>query len=193
MFNGRHAGVPAVYRGRHQARRGRQVLRRGLDYVNAVDHLEISDTEVTANVYGSSEYTVCLVIDDQRLSGGCTCPYGRDGFFCKHCVAVGLSVLELGDELPRHLEAARAQQQAVDAWLQSLSKEELLAELRGLLDENRELRQRFELRAAAMNTDALAIRRAVMDFIMPPRGEYLALRRGLPLRQRDIQRGRGDR
>ena len=25
-----------------------------------------------------------------------------------------------------------------------------------------------------MNTDALAIRRAVMDFIMPPRGEYLA-------------------
>jgi hypothetical protein len=35
------------------------------------------------------------------------------------------------------------------------------------------LRQRFELRAAAMNTDALAIRRAVMDFIMP-RGEYLA-------------------
>ena len=147
---------------------------RGLDYVNAVDHLEISDTEVTANVYGSSEYTVCLVIDDQRLSGGCTCPYGRDGFFCKHCVAVGLSVLELGDELPRHLEAARAQQQAVDAWLQSLSKEELLAELRGLLDENRELRQRFELRAAAMNTDALAIRRAVMDFITPPRGEYLA-------------------
>jgi uncharacterized Zn finger protein len=147
---------------------------RGLEYVNAVDHLEISDTEVTASVYGSSEYTVCLVIDDQRLSGGCTCPYGRDGFFCKHCVAVGLSVLELGDELPRHLEAAHVQQQAVDAWLQSLSKEELLAELRGLLEENRELRQRFELRAAAMNTDALAIRRAVMDFIMPPRGEYLA-------------------
>lgn len=58
--------------------------------------------------------------------------------------------------------------------MQSLSKEELLAELRGLLDENRELRQRFELRAAAMNTDALAIRRAVMDFITPPRGEYLA-------------------
>ena len=58
--------------------------------------------------------------------------------------------------------------------MQSLSKEELLAELRGLLDENRELRQRFELRAAAMNTDALAIRRAVMDFIMLPRGEYLA-------------------
>jgi uncharacterized Zn finger protein len=146
---------------------------RGLEYLDAVDDLKISDTEVTASVYGSSEYTVCLIIGDQRLSGGCTCPYGRDGYFCKHCVAVGLSVLEMGDELPRHLEATRAQQQALEAWLQSLSKEELLAELRGLINEDRELRQRFELRVAAMNTDALAIRRAVMDLIMPPRSDYV--------------------
>jgi hypothetical protein len=61
----------------------------------------------------------------------------------------------------------------LEAWLQSLSKEELLAELRGLLDEDRELRRRFELRSAAMNTDALAIRRAVMDLIMPHRSEYI--------------------
>jgi hypothetical protein len=84
-----------------------------------------------------------------------------------------LSVLEIGEDLPRHVEAARAQQQELEAWLQSLSKEELLAELRGLLDEDRELRRRFELRAAAMNTDALAIRRAVMDLIMPHRSEYI--------------------
>ena len=56
--------------------------------------------------------------------------------------------------------------------MQSLSKEELLAELRGLLDENRELRQRFELRAAAMSVGAPAIRRAVMDLIMAPSSEY---------------------
>lgn len=153
---------------------GDRSYERGLEYLNAVEDLEISDTEITASVYGSSEYTVCLVIDDQRLSGGCTCPYGRDGFFCKHCVAVGLSVLEMGEDLPRHVEATRVQQQALEAWLQSLSKEELLTELRGLINDDRELRQRLELRAAAMNTDALAIRRAVMDFIMPPRGEYLA-------------------
>jgi uncharacterized Zn finger protein len=153
---------------------GDRSYERGLEYVDAVEDLEISDTEVTASVYGSSEYTVCLIIGDQRLSGGCTCPYGRDGFFCKHCVAVGLSVLEMGEDLPRHVEATRVQQQALEAWLQSLSKEELLTELRGLINDDRELRQRLELRAAAMNTDALAIRRAVMDFIMPPRGEYLA-------------------
>jgi uncharacterized Zn finger protein len=147
---------------------GDRSFERGLEYLDAVEDLEISDTEVTASVYGSSEYTVCLIIGDQRLSGGCTCPYGRDGFFCKHCVAVGLSVLEMGEDLPNHIEAARVRQQALEAWLQSLSKEELLAELRGLLDEDRELRQRFELRAAAMNVDALTIRGAVMEFIVPP-------------------------
>ena len=152
---------------------GARSFERGLEYLDAVEDLKISDREVTASVYGNSEYTVCLIIADQRLSGGCTCPYGQDGFFCKHCVAVGLSVLEMSEEFPRHVEAARAQEQALEAWLQSLSKEELLAELRGLLDEDRDLRQRLELRAAAMNVDALTIRRAVMEFIAPPRGEYL--------------------
>ena len=152
---------------------GARSFERGLDYLSAVEDLEISDTEVTASVYGTREYTVRLVLSDQGLSGGCTCPYGQDGFFCKHCVAVGLSVLEMGEDLPQHIEATRAERQALEAWLQSLSQEELLAELRGLLDEDRDLRRRFELRAAAMNSDALTIRRAVMEFVVPPRGEYL--------------------
>jgi uncharacterized Zn finger protein len=57
---------------------GDKSFERGLEYLDAVEDLEISDTEVTANVYGSSEYTVCLMIGDQRLSGGCTCPYGDE-------------------------------------------------------------------------------------------------------------------
>lgn len=151
---------------------GARSFERGLDYLGAVEDLEISDTEVTAQVSGRSEYTVCLIFGDLRLSGDCTCPYGRDGFFCKHCVAVGLSVLEMGENLPRHIEATRAQQQALEAWLQSLSPEELRAELRALLAEDPELRRRIELRAAAMNVDALTIRRAVSDLIRPPRSEY---------------------
>ncbi|SRR6266567_6872457 len=77
---------------------GARSFERGLEYLDAVQDLRISDGEVTASVYGNSEYTVCLIIGDQRLSGGCTCPYGQDGFFCKHCVAVGLSVLEMGED-----------------------------------------------------------------------------------------------
>jgi uncharacterized Zn finger protein len=55
---------------------GARSFERGLDYLSAVEDLEISDTEVSASVYGTSEYTVRLVLSDQRLSGSCTCPYG---------------------------------------------------------------------------------------------------------------------
>ena len=57
-----------------------------------VEDLEIGDAQITACVYGSSAYEVCLTFGGDGLGGACTCPYGRDGFFCKHCVAVGLSV-----------------------------------------------------------------------------------------------------
>jgi uncharacterized Zn finger protein len=56
---------------------GTRSFERGLEYLDAVEDLKISDREVTASVYGNSEYTVCLIIADQRLSGGCTCPYGQ--------------------------------------------------------------------------------------------------------------------
>ena len=56
----------------------------------------------------------------------------------------------MGEDLPA-IEAARAERQALDSWLESLSKEDLLAELSGLLDEDRDLRRRFELRAASAN------------------------------------------
>ena len=98
---------------------GARSFERGLDYLGAVGDLEISDTQVTASVYGNSEYSVRLVFGDQGLSGSCTCPYGRDGFFCKHCVAVGLSVLEMGEDLTWHIEATRAERQALEVWLQS--------------------------------------------------------------------------
>ena len=152
---------------------GARSFERGVDYVDEVADLEIASTQITATVYGSSEYRVCLTFGDEGLDGDCTCPYGRDGFFCKHCVAVGLSVLNMGDELPRHIETARAQRQMLDSWLESLSKEELLAELSGLLDEDRDLRRRFELRAASVNLDAATIRRAVRELIGLPRRGYI--------------------
>lgn len=145
---------------------------RGLGYLHAVADLEVTATEITATVYGGSDYRVRLAAGG-GLSGTCTCPYGQDGFFCKHCVAVGLSVLELGDDLPRQVEASRARRERLESWLATFSREELLAELLGLLDEDRDLRQRFELRAMSANADALAVRRAVMELIAPPYGGYI--------------------
>jgi uncharacterized Zn finger protein len=154
---------------------GDRSFERGLDYLHAVEDLEIGGAEITASVYGNSEYRVCLAFGDERLTGGCTCPYGQEGFFCKHCVAVAMCVLKMGDDLPRQMEAMRAGRQALESWLESLSKQELLAEVLALLREDRDLRRRLELRAAAANADAVTVRRAVRELIMPRRSsaEYI--------------------
>jgi uncharacterized Zn finger protein len=156
-----------------KAAAGAKSFERGLDYVRDVEDLEVASTQVTAWVYGSSKYRVCLTFGDEELSGSCTCPYGQEGFFCKHCVAVGLAVLETGEDLPVLIEATRAERHALESWLESQSKEELLAELLGLLDEEPDLRRRFELRAAAVNLDAVTVRRAVQELIMLPRRGYV--------------------
>ena len=152
---------------------GARSFERGLDYLRDVEDLDVTSTQITACVYGTSKYRVCLAFDDEGLSGSCTCPYGQEGFFCKHCVAVGLAVLEKGEDLPVLIEATRAERQALESWLESLSKKELLAELLGLLDAEPDLRRRFELRAASVNLDAVAIRRAVQELILLPRSGYV--------------------
>jgi uncharacterized Zn finger protein len=110
-----------------------------------VDDLEISSTEITATVDGGD---VTLVVSDDGLTGSCTCPEGQGGFFCGHCAATGLAVLEFGNDLPRHVEARQVHDVAVRSWLESLSREELLAELLDLVAEDPDLRQRYQLRAA---------------------------------------------
>ena len=152
---------------------GARSFERGLDYLRDVEDLDVASTQITACVYGSSKYRVCLAFGDEVLSGSCTCPYGQEGFFCKHCVAVGLAVLEMGEDLPVLIEATRAERQALESWLESLSKKELLAELLGLLGEEPDLRRRFELRAASVNLDAVTVRRAVQELILLPRRGYV--------------------
>jgi uncharacterized Zn finger protein len=146
---------------------------RGLEYLHAVDDLEVTETRITATVSGNHEYRVCLAFGDGELSADCSCPYGREGAFCKHCVAVAMSVLELGQDLPQLIETTKAGRAELDSWLASLSKKELLAELLALLDQDRGLRRRFELRAASVNADAAAVRRAVGELIAPPRQGYV--------------------
>jgi uncharacterized Zn finger protein len=152
---------------------GARSFERGLDYLRDVEDLYVSPTQITAWVYGSSKYRVCLAFGDDDLSGSCTCPYGQEGFFCKHCVAVGLAVLEMGEDLPALIEATRAERHALESWLESLSKKDLLAELLGLLDEEPDLRRRFELRAASVNLDAVTVRHAVQELILLPRRGYV--------------------
>lgn len=75
---------------------GSTVFRRGDEYFSAgaVERLRATDDRVTARVEGTETYQVELRDEhDGELAYDCTCPHAADGYFCKHCVAVGLAWL----------------------------------------------------------------------------------------------------
>ena len=94
---------------------------RGVRYFEdgQVGALRVSAERVAATVRGSDEYAVELRADRGRLLYQCSCPVGREGAFCKHCVAVGLSWLSANDGSTVTLDDARVR-------LGSLSREELV-------------------------------------------------------------------
>ena len=69
---------------------------RGQGYVDAVGSVLDVPNGVVATVQGTHSYRVKLYDNAGDLDGECSCPYGEDGNFCKHCVAVGLRVLQGG-------------------------------------------------------------------------------------------------
>jgi hypothetical protein len=64
-----------------------------------VRRVEVDGTTVTATVDGTSVYRVHLEVAGGGLRGRCTCPYGLEGVFCKHRVAVALVWLADGAEV----------------------------------------------------------------------------------------------
>ncbi|MFF7392479.1 SWIM zinc finger domain-containing protein [Streptomyces scabiei] len=145
---------------------GSRSFDRGRGYLDAVSGVEVGDGWVTASVHGTERYEVELALDGPGgLSGECDCPYGLEGNFCKHLVALGLTVLARRESLPRQRKAARDRAQHLDAWLSALSQSELLALLREEIDENRQLRRRLELRAASTRGDLAAVRAHIRDLL----------------------------
>ncbi|MGW0749101.1 SWIM zinc finger family protein [Streptomyces sp. NPDC002587] len=138
----------------------------GLGYLAAVARLEVGDETITAAVDGSDAYEVELTEDeDGRLSGRCDCPYGQEGNFCKHCVAVGLCVLGQAESVPWQRSAAAARTRLLDDWLESRTREELTALVREQLVGDRGLRRRLELRAAASGEDTGIVRERVLSLL----------------------------
>ena len=56
-----------------------------------VESLEDRGDGVRALVRGTVDYTVTLGAAGGLLDYSCDCPVGRDGDFCKHCVAAALA------------------------------------------------------------------------------------------------------
>ncbi|MBN0047437.1 hypothetical protein JS756_25695 [Streptomyces actuosus] len=145
---------------------GARSFERGRGYLDAVSGVEIGDGWVSASVHGTERYEVELVLDGPGgPTGTCDCPYGLDGNFCKHLVALGLTVLARRASLPRQRKAAQDRAQHLDAWLSALPKAELLALLREQIDEDRQLRRRLELKAASARGDLDAVRSRIRELL----------------------------
>ncbi|MFF7840184.1 SWIM zinc finger domain-containing protein [Streptomyces ossamyceticus] len=145
---------------------GSRSFDRGRGYLDAVTGVEVGDGWVTASVHGTERYEAELALDGPGgLSGECDCPYGMEGNFCKHLVALGLTVLAQRESLPRQRKAARDRAHDLDAWLSALSQPELLALLREEIDESKQLRRRLELRAASARGDLAAVRSRIRDLL----------------------------
>jgi hypothetical protein len=161
---------------------GERSFRRAQDYVHAVQALETAGDRVTAAVLGSDEYQVLLTLGHAgAIRGECDCPHGREGFFCKHCVAVGLTVLDLAATGPdqraagtlqpgqraRAARAARTGRAAggLTEWLSFRDRADLLQLVREHLIEDDEWRSRLELRAASAAGDLTGICTRIADLL----------------------------
>lgn len=145
---------------------GARSFERGLGYLDAVSAVEVGDDRITATVHGTERYEAELTLDGPGgLAGACDCPYGLEGNFCKHLVALGLTVLAQRASLPRQRKAARKRARDLDGWLSALSKDELLSLLRQQMEEDRQLRRRLELRAASARGDLATVRARIRDLL----------------------------
>jgi tetratricopeptide (TPR) repeat protein len=158
---------PPITEAALRAAAGERSFERGVPYLDAVSGLATVGNQVMATVRGTGDYLVVLTLGEaatrRGLRGECGCPYGQEGFFCKHCVAVGLAVMRNARGSARRglakgsSNVGRRSGGDLSYWLNSLSREELLAIVCDQVIEDDEWRRRLELRAAAAAADVPAI------------------------------------
>jgi uncharacterized Zn finger protein len=136
---------------------------RGRDYVTAVADLQPTALGVRAVVRGSGTYEVWLGRDTDRLVGECSCPFGADGNFCKHCVAVGLALLADGPEATPEVD--------LGGYLRTLDPGELLDLVLEQAERDPGLYRKLVLRAAgAAGAPQVAVLRRQLDDALRVRG-----------------------
>ncbi|MFQ3561257.1 hypothetical protein QZN11_31330 [Streptomyces gramineus] len=152
---------------------------RGEDYAGAVHGLDIGETSIRAAVPGRETYRAELVVTRRTgLTGSCDCPYGADGHFCKHCVAVGLAALRRttpvappsADDpapVPPSAPTPRTSQDLVTPWVESLDRDALLALLNEESAADSGLRDRLLLRARVAQADRAEVRDLVKGLLAP--------------------------
>lgn len=148
---------------------GARSFARGEEYHAAgrVNDVAERDGVVTARVRGESNYDVRLWLESDAIGYACTCPLGRDGIFCKHCVAAGLAWCESVEAKPAGRAAPRQPAMTLDDvrnWLSSQDTQTLVAMLMDRAAEDDDLARVLMLAAAAAapgGPDRAAIREAI--------------------------------
>lgn len=148
---------------------GDRFFGRGEDYFNGgqVDSLKEEGGVVQATVLGSLSYRVKLWPDGHTVRHDCTCPLGREGRFCKHCVAVALAWIDQGESVPtidKRASNAQVTTEDLRRYLASRDKDALIDLLMEQVMGNDRLRRRLLTRAAkqaAKRLDVTAYRRAI--------------------------------
>lgn len=123
--------------------RGQDYFQRGL-----VRSLSEYNGCITAKVKGTHTYAVRLNIEvDDDFDYSCTCPMGDEGEFCKHCVAVALSLLKQKDNEGKK-SRAKITLHDVQDYLATLDKDTLIKMMMQQVQENESLRQKLIFQAS---------------------------------------------
>ncbi len=125
--------------------------------------------EVIATVKGSRMYTARLREEGGLLEGSCSCPVGKSGGFCKHCVAAGLAWLEEQKKerkTPREPSEAKVTLDDVEEYLSSLPQKELADMIMERICSDTDLRVKLLRKAARSRPEKLDMKtyRDALDY-----------------------------
>lgn len=156
---------------------GATAFQRGEDYFSAGAVRQLRDTgeKIGARIEGTETYQVALWNDGGDLGNDCTCPRAADGYFCKHCVGLGLAWLSTQQESG---DAASGKDQRRDPWrdirdyLDTQTPEVLIKLLLDTAERDERLYQSLLLRAerVAGKTDTVKVFRKAIDNATHSRG-----------------------
>ena len=167
-------------------KRGRSYADSGCVEVIAEDPLP--EPAVRAIVAGTEVYATAVWIEEDALAGDCDCPHARDGWFCKHQVAVALVWRERLAHAPgRRADApgtasaaarprtVKDQRRALQDFLRGLEPSVLVDRLLDLADRDRDLwRELQQWRKLAEIKGGLVDLEPMIDEMLSPGRDFIA-------------------
>jgi len=126
---------------------GKPAFNRGMDYFKGGHVLELKQkgSRITAEVEGSEIYLVTLKWTSSQLDGACDCPASEGFDFCKHCVAVALTLKQAQTNQEKLVKGDT--ESRIKAYLLKQNKQKLADWLYELIETDRALLQQWSLRA----------------------------------------------